>query len=94
MKSINVPFLPATAVIAGCVSGLMMLAILVFVAVCAFLITRKGRHLFRRTHHGAERIRPDSTEVPDEEHDGVRKRAPTHTSDEQERLLRQRIRGE
>ena len=85
--------------IAGCVSGLMiiLLAILVFIAVCAFLITRKDRRLFKRTHRGAERIHPDAAaEVPDEEvqHDGVKKRALTYTSDEQERLLRQRIRGD
>ena len=78
-------------VIAGCVLGLVILAILIIIA--AFLIVTKSK----RTDRTTERIHPDAAEEegPDDEIDGIKKHAPTHTSDEQERLLRQRVqRGE
>ena len=76
-----------TTVIAGCVLGLAMLAILITIA--AFLIVTKSKKTGRTT----ERIHPDAAEEEgsDDETDGFKKRAPTRTSDEKEKLLRQRM---
>ena len=73
--------------IAGCVPGLAVLAVLIIIA--AFLIISKCRRTGRR----AERIQPDAAEEegPDDETDGIKKRAPTRISDEKEKLLRQRV---
>ena len=75
-----------SAVIAGSVStGVVILALLVFIAVslCVFLISKRNRK-YKKTGHEVERVYPDAVET-----DRV-KRTPVHTSDEQERLLRQR----
>ena len=81
-----------SAVIAGSVStGVVILALLVFIAVslCVFLISKRNRK-YKKTGHEVERVYPDAVE--DDEHDVETdrvKRTPVHTSDEQERLLRQ-----
>ena len=82
-----------SAVIAGSVStGVVILALLVVIAVslCVFLISKRNRK-YKRTGYEVERVHPDAVEDDerDDETDRV-KRTPAHTSDEQERLLRQR----
>ena len=90
--------------IAGSVSaGVLIILLAILVAVCAFLIARKYRRntfsKYKTTtgpeQRGAKRVDSDAA-VKDDEHDEERdsiKRAPTHVSEEREKLLRQRTRA-
>ena len=65
----------------------ILVVIVVIVAVSVFLISRRNKK-YKRTDDEVQRVRSDAVE-DDGEPDGV-EHASTHTSDERERLLRQR----